>query len=253
MELVDSDSEDEEFDDLVAALAVKLVRKDRNRIPLYYRYPASPFFPEFHGGRPRVSAQKTCLVVLTYLGNQCNMYSIADRFDISESPVHACIERVLNLLHSLSAEVISWPDEREQERIKAGFLLKSAGKGPRNTIGCVDGSHVEINTPRNLRSRTSTEEVSVTDSAGDLRQRKQIQIRTCLSDSRVRPMMLGCSVRDPFLRKHTKVQQRLHTRGPCLSAASVPPIKTLLKASPPGRSTSATPSKELPLRLHLYF
>ncbi|KAH9371793.1 hypothetical protein HPB48_000077 [Haemaphysalis longicornis] len=176
MELVDSDSEDEEFDDLVAALAVKLVRKDRNRIPLYCeevvgryfefefkrmfrlsretfndladRYQASPFFPEFHGGRPRISAQKTCLVVLTYLGNQCNMYSIADRFDISESSVHACIERVLNLLHSLSAEVISWTDKRGQECIKAGFLLKSAGKGPRNTIGCVDGSHVEINTPK---------------------------------------------------------------------------------------------------------
>lgn len=175
MELVDSDSEDEEFDDLVAALAVKLVRKDRNRIPLYCeevvwryfefefkrmfrlsretfngladRYRASPFFPELHGGRPRISAEKTCLVVLTYLGNQCSMYSIADRFDICESSVHACIERVLDLLHSLSAEVIAWPDEREQEVVKAGFLLKSAGKGPRNTIGCVDGSHVEINTP----------------------------------------------------------------------------------------------------------
>ncbi|KAH9375888.1 hypothetical protein HPB48_008962 [Haemaphysalis longicornis] len=137
MDLVDSDSEDEEFDDLVAALAVKLVRIDRNRIPLYCeevvgryfelefkrmfrlsretfndladRYQASAFFPEFYGGRPRISAQKTCLAILTYLGNQCNMYSIADRFDISESSVHACIERVLNLLHSLSAEVISWP------------------------------------------------------------------------------------------------------------------------------------------------
>lgn len=35
MELVDSKSEDEQSDDLVAALAGKLVRKDRNRIPLY--------------------------------------------------------------------------------------------------------------------------------------------------------------------------------------------------------------------------
>ncbi|XP_050042541.1 uncharacterized protein [Dermacentor andersoni] len=174
MDLVDSDS-DEEFDDLVVMLAVKLVRKDRNRIPRYHedvvgsyfefefkrlfrlsretfncladRYQASPFFPEARGGRARISAEKTCLIVLSYLGSQCSMYSIADRFDVTESSVHACIERVLNLLHSMSEEVIAWPDQQQQERSKGGFLIKSAGKGPRNTIGCVDGSHIEINTP----------------------------------------------------------------------------------------------------------
>ncbi|KAH7984229.1 hypothetical protein HPB52_018260 [Rhipicephalus sanguineus] len=88
VERVDSDSDEEEFDDIVAMLAVKLVRTDRNRIP-----------------------------------------------------------RVLNLLQSMSEEVITWPDQQQQERIKAGFLAKSAGKGPRSTIGCVDGCHVEINTP----------------------------------------------------------------------------------------------------------
>lgn len=40
-----------------------------------------------------------------------------------------------------------WPDRQEQERSKAGFLAKSDGKGPQNTIGCIDGCHVEINKP----------------------------------------------------------------------------------------------------------
>ncbi|KAH9382284.1 hypothetical protein HPB48_008726 [Haemaphysalis longicornis] len=202
MELVDSDSEDEEFDDLVAALAVKLVRKDRNRIPLYCEEVVGRYF-EFEFKRmfrlsretfndladryqaaPTNQCSEKCLVVLTYLGNQCNMYSIAG-------------QRVLNLLHSLSAEVISWPDEREQERIKAGFLLKSAGKGPRNTIGCVDGSHVEINTPKESpQSYCNRKE-------GILRQRKQIHGRA-YRIPRVRPVMLGYSVRDPFSKEATQ-------------------------------------------------
>ncbi|XP_037529355.1 uncharacterized protein LOC119406695 [Rhipicephalus sanguineus] len=156
-------------------LAVKLVRTDRNRIPRYCedvvgryfqfefkrlfrlsretfisladRYRESPFFPEAYGGHARISAEKTCLIVLSYLGSQCSMYSIADRFDVTESSVHACIDRVLNLLQSLSEEVITWPDQQQQERIKAGFLAKSVGKGPRSTIACVDGCNVEINTP----------------------------------------------------------------------------------------------------------
>lgn len=64
-----------------------------------------------------------------------------------QSCVHACIERVLDLLHSTSEKVVAWLDQQQQERSKGGFLIKSAGKGPRNTIGCVDGSHIEINTP----------------------------------------------------------------------------------------------------------
>ncbi|XP_037513266.1 putative nuclease HARBI1 [Rhipicephalus sanguineus] len=174
MELMDSDS-DEEYDDLVATIAMKSARLDRNRIPRYCedvvdryfgfefkrmfrlsretfrdlvaRYQTSSFFPDSAGGRPRISADKTCLVVLSYLGSQSSMYSLADRFDVSESSVHTCIERVLDFLNSISEEVISWPDSHEQERIKTGFLVRSEGKGPRNTIGCVDGCHIEIKKP----------------------------------------------------------------------------------------------------------
>ncbi|KAH8033414.1 hypothetical protein HPB51_012270 [Rhipicephalus microplus] len=44
-------------------------------------------------------------------------------------------------------EIICWPSSAEVTRIKNGFLAKSKGKGPRNTIGCIDGSHIGILTP----------------------------------------------------------------------------------------------------------
>ncbi|XP_064468954.1 uncharacterized protein LOC135383427 [Ornithodoros turicata] len=156
-------------------MAVGLVRKDRNRIPKYYEtvvgcyfgfefkrlfrlsrdtfqslvahFCASSYFPNAPGGRPQISAEKTCLILLSYIGSQCSMYSVADRFDVSESSVHMCVYRVLNFLQSISAGVICWPDQQEQERIKAGFLANSMGKGPRKTLGWVDGCHIEINKP----------------------------------------------------------------------------------------------------------
>ncbi|KAL1418795.1 hypothetical protein MTO96_025680 [Rhipicephalus appendiculatus] len=75
-------------------------------------------------------------------------YSLADGFDIAESSVQACVDRVLAFLNAVSGEVIAWPNAEERERCKAGFLARSGWKGPRNTIGCVDGCHIEINTPR---------------------------------------------------------------------------------------------------------
>lgn len=130
MDLVDLDSSDEEFDDLVAMLAVKLLRKERNRIPCYYedvvgsyfefefkrffrlsretfnclvdRYQASPLFPEDRGGCTLFGNAKTCLIVLSYPGSQCCMYSFADRFGVTESSVHVCVERVLKLVQSMS-------------------------------------------------------------------------------------------------------------------------------------------------------
>ncbi|XP_072140969.1 uncharacterized protein [Dermacentor andersoni] len=176
IELMDSDSEDEDFDDIVTILALKLTRLQRNRIPKYCEevvsryfdfefkrlfrlsretfdrlatgYMASPFFPSAtRRGRPRVSAEKTCLVVLCYLGGQCSMYSLADRFDLAVSTVHSCVVRMLDFLNSVSEEVIAWPGRQEQERSKASFLAKTGGKGPQNTVGCIDGCHVEINKP----------------------------------------------------------------------------------------------------------
>ncbi|KAL1481390.1 hypothetical protein MTO96_034497 [Rhipicephalus appendiculatus] len=176
MELMDSDSEDEEADALLCQFGVQLVRSDRNRVPTYYenvvgryyefefkrlfrlsrdtserlatRFEHSPFFPKPHGGRPQIPAGKTCLIALSYLGSQTSMYKIADTFDVSESSVSLCLRRILQFLFSISAEIIRWPTGAEREACKAGFLTRSKGKGPRSTFGCVDGCHIEILKPK---------------------------------------------------------------------------------------------------------
>lgn len=101
-------------------------------------------------GRQQLSADKTCLITLAYIGAQMSMYAIGDKFDVTESSVHACVTRIIHFLHAISGEVICWPSSAEMSRIKAGFLAKSSGKGPRNAVGCIDGSHLQILTPSEL-------------------------------------------------------------------------------------------------------
>lgn len=150
MELGGLRSEDDEYDELVTKVALKLARQSRHRVPRYcedvvsryfdfefkrlfrlsrdtldglvVRFEASSFYPSALVGRPQVSAEKTCLVALAYLGHQCCMYSLADRFDIAESSVQACVDRVLAFLNAISEEAIAWPNDKEKERCKATLL-----------------------------------------------------------------------------------------------------------------------------------
>ncbi|KAH6920599.1 hypothetical protein HPB50_028414 [Hyalomma asiaticum] len=168
-----SDS-DEEYNDVCILIACALVRGDANRVPGYEsiisryheyefkrlfrlsretfdyfsaKFRASAFYPNAVQGRQQISAEKTCLIALVYLGSQISMYAIGDKFDVTESSVHACVTRVVHFLHATSGDIICWPSSAEVTRIKNGFLAKSQGKGPRNTVGCIDGSHIQILTP----------------------------------------------------------------------------------------------------------
>ncbi|XP_040070458.1 protein ALP1-like [Ixodes scapularis] len=94
-----------------------------------------------------ISAEKTLLIVLSYLGTRATMYQIADRFDITESSVHICIEKMLNFMNDISAQIITWPDQERRQRSQAGFLRKTKGKWPHKTVGAIDGCHVEILRP----------------------------------------------------------------------------------------------------------
>ena len=61
------------------------------------------------GGRPSVSAEKTALVALYYLGSQETIRKIAEKFELSESSVLACRERFCSTLTSRRDELIKWP------------------------------------------------------------------------------------------------------------------------------------------------
>ncbi|KAG0413423.1 hypothetical protein HPB47_009427 [Ixodes persulcatus] len=85
--------------------------------------------------------------VLPGLGTRATMYQIADRLDITESSVHLCIEKVLNIRNDISVQIITWPDQERRRRSQAGFLRTTKGKGPHKTIGAIDGCHVELLRP----------------------------------------------------------------------------------------------------------
>ncbi|KAH7949472.1 hypothetical protein HPB49_011036 [Dermacentor silvarum] len=173
--------EDEEATDLFVASVTSplLARDERNRVPFYVEsvvshymdfefmklfrlsrstaatltaeFEASAHYPEGCRGRPKISAEKTMLIALKYLGTQASMYSIADKFDVSESTVHSAICRILGFLLSISAREIHWPDHDEGARNKRAFQAlyrhQGCGAGLPDVIGAIDGCHIRIVRP----------------------------------------------------------------------------------------------------------
>lgn len=117
------------------------------------------------------------------------MYSIADKFDVTESSVLVCVNRVVKFLHAIRDEVICWRSSAEVVHVKAGFLAKSGLKGPRNTIGCIDGCHVEI-----LKPDQSAHSYNRKKFPSSYRQSATIRVnsRTCSSVFRGRHTMRVC-------------------------------------------------------------
>ncbi|KAH7959101.1 hypothetical protein HPB49_008249 [Dermacentor silvarum] len=108
----ESDEDEEATDLFVASVTSALLPRDeRNRVPLYVEsvvshymdfefkklfrlsrstaatltaeFEASAHYPEGSRGRPKISAEKTMLIALTYLGTQASMYSIADKLGVT--------------------------------------------------------------------------------------------------------------------------------------------------------------------------
>ncbi|KAH7955747.1 hypothetical protein HPB52_003618 [Rhipicephalus sanguineus] len=134
---------------IVSLLLARLLRQDRHRVPLYVErvvpayvdlefkkmfrlsrntaaalveeFERSSFHPQGSRGRTQLSAEKTVLIGLTYLGTQTTMYAIADKFDVSEWSVHGAIRRVLDFLISISERETKWPDGNDIARSKRAF------------------------------------------------------------------------------------------------------------------------------------
>ncbi|XP_064482866.1 uncharacterized protein LOC135395701 [Ornithodoros turicata] len=179
LEFLDPESEDETENSVAAAAAELITRRERTRVPLYYEnvvprymifeykrmfrlspnlvkrvafmYQESEFHPQPHGGRPCIPAEKAILITLSYLAFDDPIAKIADKFDVTESTGHKTVTRVLKFLQRISSDVIAWPSGERRSSIEKGFLTKVKGAGIPDVIGCVDGSHIEINRPRESR------------------------------------------------------------------------------------------------------
>ncbi|KAH6938783.1 hypothetical protein HPB50_012644 [Hyalomma asiaticum] len=102
----------------------------------------------------------------------------------------------------LADEVIAWPNDEQRANAKAGFLSRSKGKGPRNTIGCIDGCHIEIPHQKGICDANSRFIDIFVGSPG------------CSHDARaaVKPHLRGC---------RNEVLWRLFAGGLCLPPSSM--------------------------------
>ncbi|KAL3183242.1 hypothetical protein MRX96_034291 [Rhipicephalus microplus] len=142
-EMSDLQSEEEqgETSDLAvsAVLVAQIIKEDRHRVRLYVEsvvdsysdeefrrlfrlqrcttevitadFESSSYYPRGGHGRPKITASKTMLIALTYLGTQWSMNAIADKFGVSEST---------------------------DARVEAGLP---------DVIGAIEGCHVRITRP----------------------------------------------------------------------------------------------------------
>ncbi|XP_049522253.1 putative nuclease HARBI1 [Dermacentor silvarum] len=170
---------DEVDEHAINLLVARFVRQDRHRVPLYVErvvpaymdmefkkmfrlsrssvaavveeFEKSAFYPQGSHGRKQLSAEKTVLITLTYLGTQTTMYAIADKFDVCESSVHTSIRRVLDFLMCISAREIKWPNGNDVVRSKRAFRAlyhrRGVEAGLPDVIGAVDGCHIRISRP----------------------------------------------------------------------------------------------------------
>ena len=78
-----------------------------------------------HGGPERVSFEKTVLITLRYIGHAGNIGPISDLFNVSDSTVVTCRNRVISALGSLKDEYICWPlDAQSRANVSTKFQEK---------------------------------------------------------------------------------------------------------------------------------
>lgn len=105
----------------------------------------SDFYPKIATGHERISGEKCILAFLWYASNEAASFrDIADRFNVSVSTLHSIINKVARFLSNQARDSIKWPTPQECQYLSQEF----EAMGFPGAIGCIDGSHIRIDTPR---------------------------------------------------------------------------------------------------------
>ncbi|KAI8114718.1 Protein ALP1-like [Lucilia cuprina] len=99
----------------------------------------------------RLSAREHLAVFLWFAGHEGTSFrDLSDRFNISTSTVSIIIDRVCNFLSNMSPDIIKWPNEEQKVTSSTAFKNKC---GFSKVIGCIDGTHITIDPPLNLKNQ----------------------------------------------------------------------------------------------------
>lgn len=107
-------------------------------------FESSNFCPKNVGGSKPITDETSVLLALWYFANTESFRQVSDRFNVSLSSAHRCLERVVNFLLSKKSDFIKWPSEVEAKRNSNQFKKKN---GIDHIIGAIDGCHIKINKP----------------------------------------------------------------------------------------------------------
>lgn len=103
--------------------------------------------PGWSGGRTPIPIDKQLLMTLWYLSGKETLNRVADRFNVTESSVVRCRDRVFKVFcDHLKSKFIQWPEGYEQNKTIDGFYQKSSFP---SVIGAIDGTHIKIKAPVN--------------------------------------------------------------------------------------------------------
>ncbi|KAI8117724.1 putative nuclease HARBI1 [Lucilia cuprina] len=99
----------------------------------------------------RLSAREHLAVFLWFAGHEGTSFrDLSDRFNISTSTVSVIIDRVCNFLSNMSPNVIKWPNEEQKVTSSTAFKNEC---GFSKVIECIDGTHITIDKPLNLKNQ----------------------------------------------------------------------------------------------------
>ncbi|XP_030764836.1 putative nuclease HARBI1 [Sitophilus oryzae] len=161
----------------------------------------SVYYPKKETGFPRIGAPKCLCVFVWYATHEAASFrDVSDRFNIAVSTLHNIIYNVAHFLSYKSNEIITWPTEQEKVGIEQDFLEM----GFPGVIGCMDGSHVRIDQPKN-------------DPESYLNRKKFYSIQfqvVCDSKKRIRDIFIGFpgSVHDARVFSNSPLYQSLNQK-----------------------------------------
>lgn len=104
----------------------------------------------FSRGRHSVEPEKQVLILAYFMATQSTERQTADKFGVSESSVHRCVHRMIDILvDDYQSVFIRWPRGDYAKAVVAGYREKHGLDG---VIGAIDACHIGIKCSRGKTS-----------------------------------------------------------------------------------------------------
>eukprot|EP00102_Acyrthosiphon_pisum_P011463 XP_008180195.1 PREDICTED: uncharacterized protein LOC103308511 [Acyrthosiphon pisum] len=102
-------------------------------------------------GRPKIDFEKATLMTIWYMSNTETFRQVGDRFGLSRGLSCRTIHKYIRAISKLMDDFIIWPRGSAETETVQNFKNLRINYMP-NTVGCIDGCHIRIHSPKDKRS-----------------------------------------------------------------------------------------------------